>query len=103
MSIVILSEIISTNPMQANIEGISAKTSPRAFENVRVERPITVIREATLPGIDGIEICRHFVSPTARNQIPVNILDSEAPPNGRTVSFATVFNLDITRRPPDRK
>lgn len=60
------------------LEALAAEDGPSALAAVRRERPDVVVLDLSLPGVDGIEVCRqlrtfsdtYVIMPTARGENP---------------------------------
>ncbi len=65
---------------------VVATDGPRALEAVRTERPDLVLLDLMLPGMDGIEVCRHIRTSSA---VPIIMLTA------KTAEVDKVIGLEV--------
>lgn len=61
---------------KAGFSVVRAERGDHALEAVRKERPVLVLLDVLMPGLDGLEVCAAIRADTALQQIPVVLLSA---------------------------
>ena len=67
-------ELISFNLKAAGYHVVTALTGEEALKRCEVEKPSLVLLDIMLPGIDGLEVCRHLKGDRPTSNIPIIML-----------------------------
>ena len=64
-------EVLSFNLQREGFEVMSVSSGPEGIRMIEQERPDLVLLDLLLPGVDGLDICRHVRSEPELKQTPV--------------------------------
>lgn len=70
-------ELVRLNLARENYRVLGCTTGEKAIPVVESKRPDLVILDVMLPGIDGMEVCRHLKANPQTQQIPVLMLTAK--------------------------
>ncbi|MGH9857130.1 MAG: ATP-binding response regulator, partial [Acidobacteriota bacterium] len=60
-----------------------AENGMEALEKMNEHRPDLIITDLMMPGLDGLNLCRHVKQDPALNQIPIILITAKSPETGR--------------------
>ncbi len=82
---------------------LTARDGPSGIETAKRERPILILLDIMMPGMDGFEVCRRLKADAQTRTIPVIILTSTSAANLNVQAFKAGADLALTKPfDPDR-
>jgi len=70
-------ELVDYNLTKEGFRVIRVTSGEKALELAKTERPDLVILDLMLPGLDGLEVCKHLRSARATSDIPIVMLTAK--------------------------
>ena len=80
-------EIMLYNLRREGYEAEGFESGPEGLEAIRAKQPNLVILDLMLPGMDGLEVCRHLRSNNSTKRIPIMMLTAKSEEVDQLVGF----------------
>ncbi len=93
----IIQKILGTTLQKAGFAPLIASDGVSGIETVRRERPILVLLDIQMPGIDGFEVCRQLRAEDPAHRMPIIILTSLPDANLNVQAFKAGADLALTK------
>ena len=82
-----LAELVQRSLEQEGFDVIIASDGPSGLEIARQHRPDLIILDLTLPGMDGLEVCRQLRNDPRAGRTPVIMLSARASEDDRVIGL----------------
>lgn len=73
-----IQQLVSYNLMKAGYQVICAESGEEALEKLGAEKPDLIILDLMLPGMNGLEVCKHIKKTDSLKNIPVVMLTAKS-------------------------
>nr|MBF0221922.1 response regulator transcription factor [Desulfobulbaceae bacterium] len=73
-----IQQLVSYNLMKAGYQVICAESGEEALEKLGTEKPDLIILDLMLPGMNGLEVCKHIKKTDSLKNIPVVMLTAKS-------------------------
>lgn len=77
-------ELMSCSMRQAGYQVITAEDGPAGLAIAKHHSPEFIVIDVSMPGIDGVELCRHSDAHESALTIPTILLSAISPPSNNS-------------------
>jgi len=93
----VMLHLLASTLQKKGFHPVTAHDGMAGIEAARRDRPILILLDIEMPGLDGFEVCRRLRADAQTNGIPVIILTSSADPHLNVQAFKAGADLALTK------